>query len=107
MLEEWARWAREGAAQMGWPRATLLARVMEQGFSGAAQPGPTPEMPEEVLRVERAVLALKDIERKVVRKHYLYWQPVEVSARHCHMSANRFRVLLHRARTQVAKALAL
>lgn len=106
-LEEWAKWCHDGAAQLGWPRATLLARVIRWGFTGASQAGPLPEMPEDVLRVEQAVLRLKNIEQQVVKKHYLYWQPIEVSARHCHMSPNRFRVLLHRARNNLSHALAL
>jgi DNA-directed RNA polymerase specialized sigma24 family protein len=102
-LETWARWVHEGLS--GWPTVTILARVAEQGFTGAAQRGPTPEMPETILATERAVLALKAIERQVVVKHYVHWQPVEVSARYCHMSANRFRVLLHRARHHIRASL--
>jgi DNA-directed RNA polymerase specialized sigma24 family protein len=59
-------------------------------------------MSELVQATERAVLRLKAIERKVVVKHYLYWQPVEVSARYCHMSPGRFRTLLHRARRSIS-----
>lgn len=104
-LEAWARWIKEGASALGWPAVTLLARVAEQGFTGAAQRGPLPEMSEDIVRTERAVLKLKAIERKVLVKHYCHWQAVEVSARYCHMSPNRFRVILHRARQAVAREL--
>jgi len=102
-LEMWARWGREGLS--GWPTMTLLARVAEQGFTGAAQPGPLPEMGSAVEAVEHAVLRLKAIERKVVTKHYVYWQPIEVSARYCGMSPNRFRLLLYRARREIGRSL--
>lgn len=101
LLEQWAKWGKEGSG-LGWPPITLLGKVMTQGFAGAAQPGPVPEMSEAVQIAERAVLRLKEIERRVVIKHYVYWQPVEVSARYCHMSSGRFRALLHRSRRQIA-----
>ncbi len=102
-LEQWARWGKEGTN--GWPQVTLLGRVIEQGFTGAAQKGPVPEMSAVIFAVEQAILQLKAIERKVVIKHYIHWQPVEVSARYCHMSAGRFRTLLHRARRRVGELL--
>jgi DNA-directed RNA polymerase specialized sigma24 family protein len=105
-LEAWARWGREGMT-LGWPAWTILAKVASQGFTGAAQKGPTPEMGEAIEAVERAVLTLKAIERQVVVKHYVSWEPVEVSARRCHMSANRFRVVLYRARRKIADLLHL
>ena len=98
-LETWARWVKDGVN--GWPMMTILARIAEQGFTGAAQRGPMPEMPEAILLVERAVLRLKAIERKVIVKHYVHWQPVEVSARYCKMSSGRFRTVLHAARRSV------
>lgn len=104
-LEAWARWGRETSA-LGWPSWTILAKVAVQGFTGAAQRGPTPEMGIAIEAVERAVLRLKAIERKVVVKHYISWEPVEVSARRCHMSPNRFRVVLYRSKRKVADYLA-
>ncbi len=102
-LESWATWVKEGLP--AWPPVTILGRVAEQGFTGASQRGPMPEMPDEILAVERAVLRLRAIERKVVIKHYVHWQPVEVSARYCGMSPNQFRVLLHRARRTLSHLL--
>jgi DNA-directed RNA polymerase specialized sigma24 family protein len=101
LLEQWARWGKQGSG-LGFPAITLLGKVMEQGFAGAAQPGPVPEMDETVQITERAVLRLKEIRRRVIVKHYLYWQPIEVSARYCHMSPGRFRTILHDARRQIA-----
>lgn len=100
-LEEWAKWGKQGLDGLGWPTATLLARVAEMGFTGAAQRGAPMECGEGVDATERAVLRLKAIERKVIIKHYLHWQPVEASARACHMTPGRFRTVLHRARRSV------
>lgn len=98
-LEAWARWGR--GTVNGWPMRTLLARVIEQGFTGAAQQGAPVEMSEAVQLVEKAVLRLREIERKVIVKHYVNWQAVEVSARSLGMSPGRFRTVLHRARRSV------
>lgn len=101
-LASWAKWGRGGEC-LGWPAVTLLAKIEQQGVRGAAQRGPVPEMGSEIEAVESAVLRLKAIERKVVVKHYINWEPVEVSARRCHMSPNRFRVVLNRARNLIAE----
>jgi DNA-directed RNA polymerase specialized sigma24 family protein len=101
-LEAWARWARTGLAGLGWPARTLLARIIECGVRGAAQAGClTVEIDEAMEMVERAVLRLSDLERQTICRHYLYWQPPEVSARYCGMSPNYFGVVLHRARRSI------
>ena len=100
-LEAWARWGRDNS--LGWPTWTLLAKVAEQGYTGAAQKGPVPEMGETIWAVEQAVLRLKPVERTVVVKYYIHWQPVEVCAKHCHMSPNRFRTVLNRARNLISE----
>ena len=103
-LEAWARWGREGMS-LGWPAWTILAKVASQGFTGAAQKGPTPEMGEAIEAVERAVLRLEAIERQVVVLHYVSWQSIEVSARKCNMSPNRFKAVLYRAKRKVGEYL--
>lgn len=101
-LEAWARWGHSVLAGIGWPARTLLARIIEQGIRGAAQEGcRLVEADEAMELVERAVLRLTPIERATICRHYFYWQPPEVSARYCGMSANHFGVVLHRARRSV------
>ena len=100
LLERWARWGKDG--HIGWPEETLLSRVIQQGFTGAAQAGPMPEMDEAVRAIETAVLRLNLKERQVIVKHYVHWQPIEVSARYCHLNPGQFRTLLHRARRRIA-----
>jgi hypothetical protein len=102
-LEAWARWARSALGSLGWPPRTLLARIAEFGAFGAASRGGGGALEADALceRVERAVMRLKAIERKVVTTHYLRWQPLEVSARYCGMSKGRFRTVLSAARRSV------
>lgn len=101
-LEAWARWGRSGMSGIGWPIWTLLARVIEQGFTGAAQLGSrTLDVNDAMEVVERAVLRLQPIERRVICKHYMCWEPVEVSANYCRMTSGNFRVVLHRARREI------
>jgi predicted DNA-binding protein (UPF0251 family) len=104
-LEAWARWARSALAGLSWPAVTLIGRVMDFGVTvtasrgGSAHPVEVDELCE---LVERAIMRLREVERRVVVMHYLNWQPMETAARRCHMSSGRFRTLLHRARRSVA-----
>ncbi|MDB6104066.1 MAG: hypothetical protein JWO52_4065 [Gammaproteobacteria bacterium] len=102
-LEAWARWARSALSGLGWAPRTLLARVIEFGAFGAASRGGMASLEADELceLVERAVMRLKDIERKVIVTRYLFWQPIEVSARYCRMSTGRFRTVLSAARRSV------
>ncbi len=100
MLEAWARWGK--SALPGWPPKTLLAKVIECGFTGAAQGAPLPEMDEAVQAVERAVLRLTEAERRVLTKHYVAWEPGIASARELGITYDSFRQILKRARSRVA-----
>jgi DNA-directed RNA polymerase specialized sigma24 family protein len=101
-LEAWARWGRSVLAGIGWPAWTLLARIIEQGFTGAAQSGNRIlEVDEFMELVEAAVLRLSPAERRVLVKHYCFWQSPEVSAEYLGMSCGNFRIVLHRARRSV------
>jgi hypothetical protein len=101
LIEQWARWGKNGIPG-AWAPITVLGKVIEQGFTGAAQPGPVPEMGEGIAAVEKAVLSLRPIERKVVVTHYTHWQPKEISARYCRMSQGQFDRLLYRSRRRIA-----
>jgi hypothetical protein len=101
-LEAWAKWGK-GGIETDWPAITLLGKIADQQLTGASQRGPIPEMGLMVFVVEKAVLRLKPVERRVVIKHYVYWQPVECSAKYCHMSPNRFRAVLNRAKNLIGE----
>ena len=58
-LAAWGDWARDTTAGNGWPKRTMLGRVIEEGFTGAAQGGPPPtEIPEAIAETDRAIAAL-------------------------------------------------
>jgi hypothetical protein len=97
-LEAWAKWGK-GGIDTDWPAVSLLGKIIP----GVSQRAPVPDMNGLVFVVEQAVLKLKPIERRVVVKHYVYWQPVEISAKYCHMSPHRFRSVLNRAKNLVSE----
>lgn len=107
-LEVWARWAKRILGELGWPAWTLIARVIEFGVNGAAaRNGTAGQIEADGLceMVERIVMRLKEIDRRVIVMQYMRWQPVEVSARQCSMTPGRFRTVLHRARRDVGLCL--
>lgn len=107
-LEAWARWAKRVLGELGWPAWTLVARVIEFGVSGAAaRNGIAGQIEADNLceMVERIVMRLKEIDRRVVVLQYMRWQPIEVSARQCSMTPGRFRTVLCRARREVGHCL--
>lgn len=94
-LTQWAAWAKQGIS-LGYPSQSVYSRDRMIG-----RPPPTAEMPQDVWQVEKAILALKDIERQVLVTYYVNWEPRNVMAKRRNMSVNRFSKLLHRARCQV------
>lgn len=106
MLMEWAKWGKGALAHLGLPRESLDSRVARFGFVGASQGGPMPEWPIHVALTEKAVLAIRQIERSVVVEEYLgFGEPAEVHARRRHMTVNQYRKLLERARKSIRKEL--
>lgn len=101
-LEAWARWGRSLLQSIGWPSWTLMARIMAEGFQGAAQKACREfEVDEAMELMERAVLRLPEKERFAIIRHYTHYEPVEVSARYCSVHTTTFRTLLHRARRSI------
>lgn len=100
-LTAWGRWCRD--TLMGaWPERTLLARLIEEGPSGASQGGPPPtSMPELIAKTDEAVAHLGEIDRGVIRLYYLTWEPVEVLAKKNGMRLREFQNVLRRARWRI------
>lgn len=94
-LDAWGRWNRKGLTHLGYPAIAVLMRL------GSRSTAP-PDMPDSLLHVERAILELAPLKRRVIVCHYTYWQPIEVSARYCSMTAHAFRKLLERARLDLS-----
>ena len=101
-LEAWARWAAGGLQALGYPRVTILAKLAEQGFTGASHRSHEGEVDPAVLYVEAAILRLPERERKAIIVHYMHWEAVEGSARRCHCSVTQFRQALALGRREVA-----
>ncbi|MCC7126454.1 MAG: hypothetical protein IT178_16510 [Acidobacteria bacterium] len=102
-LEIWGRHVKGLGVQLDLPAMTWLASVIKYGAHGAAQRSGSHgvEWPEVVDVVEAAMKLLPDRQCVVLRREYLHWQPLEVSARLCGMTGNAYSVSLHRARWAV------
>jgi DNA-directed RNA polymerase specialized sigma24 family protein len=107
-LEAWARWAKRVLGNLGWPAWTIVARIIEFGVYGAAArtgQGAQFEADQLCEMVERIVIRLREMDRRVIALQYLHWQPIEVSAQLCAMTAENFRASLCRARREVGHCL--
>jgi len=107
-LEAWSRWARNVLGTLGWPAWTVIARVIEFGVSGAAARnglGGQCEADQLCELVERVVMQLHHVDRRVIVMQYMHWQPIEASSKQCGMTPGRFRIVLHRARREVGHRL--
>jgi len=107
-LEEWARWANQGIETIGWPQATMLGRMIEEGPTGASQSGSPPiTIPDRVAQVDRAVAGLEPIDKGVIRTFYFSWAPPETLWMGCigvH-SAFGFRMILRRAQWKISQVI--
>lgn len=97
-LEEWAN--AVGSDQLnGWPKVTMLGRLIEQGPMGASQQGKPPvSISDAVAIVDAAVARLGEVDRKVIRSYYLHCDSTEVNARRVNMRVMQFNNVLKRAR---------
>lgn len=104
-LDAWAEWSRGNGLHVGWPRATVLARLIEQHTAAAQQGAPPVAMPDDIAAVDAVVARLSDLMRGVILAHYLTFAPSEVKARSLHLSRAHFWRLLRRAQRNVYFAL--
>ncbi len=104
---QWVQWTRGPVVAIGWPPRTILARVIEEGFHGASQVGdrPTPEMPADVLEVDRIVAKMHPRLARALRAVYLSGLPMEVKARQMRLSVSTLRNRVESARWYIAAAL--
>lgn len=97
-LERHAKWAKENFS--GWSSTTLMGRYEEQGdaiFSRTE--GKVIEWPADIALSEKALSKLGEIDRKVLRAYYDFWEPVDVLWRRARMrSKAQFQSVLRRAR---------
>lgn len=88
-LDAWASWVRGN--QTAWPPRTILARIIEEGISGAAQGiCYVQSMPEIVGQTDRAVARIARELRKVLKVYYLVHASSEIKAARCRVSRATF-----------------
>lgn len=88
-LDAWASWVRGN--QAAWPPRTILARIIEEGLSGAAHGGPgVATMPEVVGQTDRAVARISRHLCKVIKVYYLSHASSEIKAARCRISRATF-----------------
>lgn len=102
-LDAWASWVKGNRG--AWPSQTLLARIIEQGVSGAAQGGGTAYMPDPVLETDRAVARIDVQLRRVLVEYYLVYSSSDVKAAKIGVSRATFWRLVTRGQKSVARIL--
>lgn len=101
-LEEWGQWSK-GHEVHAWPSTTPMGRMVEEGPHGAGQASKPPvEMSERIAQVDAAVAKLGDIDKRVVKHYYVFWEPREVMARKMKMNVKKFENVLKRARWRIS-----
>lgn len=90
LLDEWARWQREGALAMDWPTATPFGRQIKPD----PRPATLPVDVERALRTDRVLARMPRRYRFYVRLHYLDLSPIESKARRLRMGRNAYRTLI-------------
>lgn len=98
-LDAWASWVRSNHS--AWPARTLLARIMEEGTSGAAQGTAVDNMPYHIVETDRAVARIEPRLRKTVKVYYLTHASSEIKAASLHVSRATFWRLVERAQIAV------
>jgi hypothetical protein len=101
LLDQWGR-ATRADIDNGWPPATLLGRMIDQGPMGASQTGrPPTTMSEQDQRTDSAVAKLCEIDRKAVTFYYQKWVTLDMLAKAMGMRVRQTQNVLRRARWRV------
>jgi DNA-directed RNA polymerase specialized sigma24 family protein len=109
-LELWARWALSLYAEVGWPRQSIIQKLLEYG-RGATYSGGSGqrrvEADERCEAVDKAILRLDETEREVIVRTYLgKADTAQITARACGLTYQYYRQVLSRARQRVGDFLA-
>jgi hypothetical protein len=105
-LEQWGAETRENLS--GYPRVTLLGRLIEQGPMGASQTGKPPvSLSEPAARVDTCVGKLCQIDQRALKFYYQAQISREVLARKMSMRERQAQNVLRRARWRVQAHLAV
>ncbi len=105
-LEAWGRWGKDSQVQ-GFASSSPIARMMEFGINGAGAGSPPITMPEAIAEIDWLLTTIPKNEERAIRRYYLCWEPIEVSARALHMSVRDLQRLLQKARFRIGVSLDL
>lgn len=97
-LEAWAKWSKEN--QGDWPSRTLLGRMADGELPSTASRPPI-SMPDAIAITDKAVGRLRTDEQGVIRAYYQHWEPIDITARKLHMTVEKLKTILERARIRL------
>jgi hypothetical protein len=100
-LRAWADWARSGRMNIGWPRLSMTARMVEWNRVGIRPDGGLPPptiIPDEIAAIDALVAKLPEPQRNVIVIHYTYDDPREVKIRRAKIKRDQYRRYLDYAR---------
>ena len=103
-LREWADWSKTGRLNIGWPRESISAKMLEWHRVGIRPEGGTPppvEIPDTIAKVDALVAKLTDAHRKVVVIEYTSDYPREVKVSMSRLKRNQYRRYLDYARWSI------
>ena len=101
-LEAWGRWNAEVIIGR---RRHVIDRLMTFGAVGAGSAEPPISMPEEIDEVDQAIDALPTISRDRIRRYYLIWEPMHVTAHVLGLSVRDLQRRLRDDRFRIGAAL--
>lgn len=100
-LRRWGDWAVKDCLNLGWPKTSLSGRMVEWNRLGIRPDAIGPvsiEIPEPIVRMDRMIAQLPDVQRAVVSVHYTSDEPFEVKCRITRTPRSSYYRLLDRAR---------
>ena len=98
-LEQWMKWANDNPG--AWPRRTLLGRMIDKEMISHAAAPPV-IVPASIAITDQAVASLTDIDKRVIRTYYGYWEPLAVICKRLRMGRRECSRALNRARLRVS-----
>jgi hypothetical protein len=102
LLEEWARWQRGDAVNIGFPHATPFGRLIKPDPS----PARFPVDPDRALETDRVIAKLPQRYRFLIRMHWLDSAPIDSKARRIRLGRKAYLLLVKGLCGVVAQRLA-
>lgn len=91
LLERWAYCWMSAFSSLGYPRESVYSRVGSLGTRVANEYIAILQMPDDLMRVDRAFLQLRPIRRQVIEHRYVYFVSLEQCAKSCGMTMDLYK----------------